>query len=128
MDPHHSAQSRDRPPSARRSRKDARCCSAPRRTAETVRFSYRPHSRVAAINRAAALAMTSGPERALAAMDEAAQDGELDEYYPYHAARAELLRRMARNYEAAAAYRRALALVKNATQQRFLERRLSLVE
>jgi RNA polymerase sigma-70 factor, ECF subfamily len=85
-------------------------------------------SPVVELNRAAALAMLQGPEAALAAMDRAAVDGELDDYFPYHASRAELLRRMARHYEAATAYRRALALAKNATQQRFLERRLDLIE
>ncbi|MGH7683749.1 MAG: DUF6596 domain-containing protein, partial [Vulcanimicrobiaceae bacterium] len=85
-------------------------------------------SPVVELNRAAALAMTEGPAASLAAMDRAAAAGKLQEYAPYHASRAELLRRLARNYEAAASYHRALALTKNASQRQFLERRLAAVE
>lgn len=82
-------------------------------------------SPVAELNRAAALAMVDGPGAGLEAMERAAASGDLDHYYPFHAARAEMLRRLGRNYEAAAAYRQALGLAKNETQQRFLERRLA---
>jgi RNA polymerase sigma-70 factor (ECF subfamily) len=82
-------------------------------------------SPVAELNRAAALAMVAGPAAGLAAMERAARSGDLEGYYPYHAARAELLRRAGRTYEAAAAFRAALALAKNEAQQRFLERKLA---
>jgi RNA polymerase sigma-70 factor (ECF subfamily) len=50
--------------------------------------------------------------------------GPLAEYYLLHAARADLLRRSNRRDAAAEAYRRALALVSNETEKRFLQRRL----
>jgi RNA polymerase sigma-70 factor (ECF subfamily) len=50
--------------------------------------------------------------------------GELDEYYLFHAARADLLRRLQRWDEAGAAYRRAAALATNPIEVDFLERRL----
>lgn len=82
-------------------------------------------SAVTALNRAAALAMVDGAEAGLAAMERAGRDGELGEYYPYHASRGELLRRLGRNYEAAASFRTALALSKNEAQQRFLEEKIA---
>ena len=50
---------------------------------------------------------------------------ELDAYHLYHAARADLLRRLDRPAESADAYRRALSLATNAQERAFLERRLS---
>jgi RNA polymerase sigma-70 factor (ECF subfamily) len=52
----------------------------------------------------------------------------LDAYYLLHAARADLLRRLGRNPEAGDAYRRALELVSNDIERRFLEGRLRQVE
>ncbi len=88
---------------------------------------------VVRLNRAAAVAMRDGPEAGLRAMDALAGedapggDGPLDGYHLFHAARADLLRRMSRHAEAAEAYRRALAIVGNPTERRYLERRLAEV-
>ena len=79
---------------------------------------------VVRLNRAAALAMAEGPEAGLALM-ERLDLAELDGFHPYHAARADLLRRAGRRDEAAAAYRRAVALCANAVERRFLEGRLA---
>ena len=73
------------------------------------------------LNRAAAVAMRDGPEAGLELID--AIDG-LDAYQPFHAARADLLRRAGRRADAAAAYRLALELSPNPVERRFLERRL----
>jgi RNA polymerase sigma-70 factor, ECF subfamily len=81
---------------------------------------------VVELNRAAAVAMAAGPERGLALMAPLAED--LDRYHVFHAARADLLRRLGRREEAADAYRRALELTANAVERRFLERRLRDVE
>jgi RNA polymerase sigma factor (sigma-70 family) len=78
-------------------------------------------SPVVALNRAAAVAMAEGPERGLELVD--AVEG-LDGYYLLHSARADLLRRLDRHEEAAAAYRRALELTVNPPERDFLERRL----
>lgn len=78
-------------------------------------------SPVVDLNRAAAVAMAEGPERGLELIGRI--DG-LDGYQPFHAARADLLRRLGRDAEAAAAYERALALSGNEAERRFLWRRL----
>jgi RNA polymerase sigma-70 factor (ECF subfamily) len=78
---------------------------------------------VIALNRAAARAMALGPEAGLEQMDALA--AQLDGYYLFHAARADLLRRLDRKPDAAAAYRRALELVTNDVERRYLSRRLS---
>jgi RNA polymerase sigma-70 factor (ECF subfamily) len=85
-------------------------------------------SPVVALNRAAAVAMVDGPAPALALVDELAAGGELDRYHLLHSARAELLRRLGDRAEAAKSYARALALVSNETERRFLERRLREVQ
>jgi RNA polymerase sigma-70 factor (ECF subfamily) len=85
-------------------------------------------SPVVLLNRAAAVAMAEGPLPALALIDELAAAGELDGYHLLHASRADLLRRMGSMEAAAEAYRRALALVGNASERRFLERRLREVQ
>ncbi|MCA9551346.1 MAG: sigma-70 family RNA polymerase sigma factor [Myxococcales bacterium] len=81
---------------------------------------------VVALNRAVAVAMARGPAAGLALLEELA--GPLAEYHLYHAARADLLRRMGARAEAAAAYRRALETPCNAAERRFLEGRLAAVE
>jgi RNA polymerase sigma-70 factor (ECF subfamily) len=78
-------------------------------------------SPVIQLNRAVAVAMAEGPEHGLELM----RDLPLDEYHLYHAARADLLRRLARIDEAAAAYRRALDLAQTEPERRFLARRLA---
>jgi RNA polymerase sigma-70 factor, ECF subfamily len=77
---------------------------------------------VVQLNQAVAEAMAYGPERGLRHMD--ALQADLSDYPYLHAARADLLRRLGRDHEAAAAYQRALALTANAPERRFLERRL----
>jgi RNA polymerase sigma-70 factor (ECF subfamily) len=78
-------------------------------------------SPVVELNRAVAVAMADGPEHGLALM----RDLPLDEYHLYHSARADLLRRLERLEEAAAAYRRALDLAQTEPERRFLSRRLA---
>jgi RNA polymerase sigma-70 factor, ECF subfamily len=85
-------------------------------------------SPVVALNRAAAVAMVDGPAPALALVDELAAGGELDRYHLLHAARAELLRRIGDRVEAAKSYARALTLVSNEAERRFLERRLREIQ
>jgi len=81
---------------------------------------------IVALNRAVAIAMWLGPEAGLPLIDELA--GELAEYHLWHAARADLLRRLGSPAEAAKSYARALALVTNDAERRFLERRLRAVQ
>ena len=83
---------------------------------------------VIALNRAVAVAMSEGLERGLALIDAIGASGDLDRYYLYHAARADLLRRLGRAGESADAYRKALALTTNRVEQDFVRRRLSLSE
>jgi RNA polymerase sigma-70 factor (ECF subfamily) len=87
----------------------------------------RSRSPVVELNRAVAIAMAEGPERGLRVIDRLAAGGQLDAYPYLHAARADLLRRLGRRHEAAAAYRRARELTANAAEQAFLERRLEEV-
>jgi len=84
-------------------------------------------SPVVALNRAVAVAMVEGPAAGLLLMDELAATGELDGYHLLHAGRADLLRRLGRPPEAAAAYRRALDLTTNPVERAFLTRRLAEV-
>jgi RNA polymerase sigma-70 factor (ECF subfamily) len=81
-------------------------------------------SPIVSLNRAVAVAMVEGPRPALALIDELAATGELDGYHLLHATRADLLRRLGISADAAASYARALALVGNNSERRFLERRL----
>jgi RNA polymerase sigma-70 factor (ECF subfamily) len=85
-------------------------------------------SSVIALNRAVAIAMSAGLEDGLQAIDALAPSGELDKYYLFHAARADILFRMNRFEEAAVAYRNALALAGNRIEQDFLTRRLASAE
>jgi len=80
-------------------------------------------SPIVSLNRAVAVAMADGPRLALALLDALAAAGDLDGYHLLHAARADLLRRLGSSTEAAQAYTRALALVGNDSERRFLERR-----
>jgi RNA polymerase sigma-70 factor (ECF subfamily) len=80
-------------------------------------------SPVVALNRAVAVAMTEGYERGLELMDGLP----LDSYHLYHAARADLLRRLERHEEAATAYRRALELTASEAERQFLSGRLESV-
>lgn len=82
---------------------------------------------VVALNRAAAVGMAVGPEAGLEILDALAQEGHLDGYHLFHAARADLLRRSGRTPEAAEAYRSALRHVSNPVERAFLLRRLEAV-
>jgi len=72
--------------------------------------------------------MADGPRPALALIDALAADGDLDRYHLLHATRADLLRRVGSSEEAAKSYARALTLVTNDSERRFLERRLREVQ
>jgi RNA polymerase sigma-70 factor (ECF subfamily) len=85
-------------------------------------------SPIVSLNRAVAVAMVDGPQPALALIDALAATGALDGYHLLHAARADLLRRLGSSAEAAKSYTRALELVTNDSERRFLERRLSEVQ
>jgi RNA polymerase sigma-70 factor (ECF subfamily) len=82
-------------------------------------------SPVVGLNRAVAVAMRDGPEAGLAIVDALLADGDLAGYRFAHATRADLCRRMGRAAEARSAYRRALDLTQQASERRFLERRLA---
>jgi RNA polymerase sigma-70 factor (ECF subfamily) len=84
-------------------------------------------SPIVSLNRAVAVAMAKGPQPALDLIDELAASGELDDYHLLHAARADMLRRLGSNDEAAASYETALRLAGNDSERRFLERRLNEV-
>jgi RNA polymerase sigma-70 factor, ECF subfamily len=75
---------------------------------------------VVALNRAVALAEVRGPAAGLAAVDELCSPA-LDSYHLFHASRADLLRRLGRDEEAAAAYATARALTANPVEQAFLD-------
>lgn len=83
----------------------------------------RTGSPVVALNRAVAVAESGAPRDALAIVDALAQ--RLDDYRYLHSTRAELLRRLDRPRDAAAAYRRALELTPGETERRFLHGRLA---
>jgi RNA polymerase sigma-70 factor (ECF subfamily) len=82
-------------------------------------------SPVVALNRAVAFAARDGAEAGLAAIDTVIGQGGLDDYHLAHAARADMLRRLGRTAAARVAYTRALSLVKQGTERRFLEARLA---
>ena len=82
----------------------------------------RSSSPVVALNHAAAVAMAEGPEHGLHLID--AAGGTLNNYYLFHAARADLLRRLHRFPEAHEAYERALSLTTNLIEQNYIRRRL----
>lgn len=80
---------------------------------------------VVRLNRAAAVAMERGPEAGLALLDELDDDGSLERYHLFHAARADLLRRAGRPEDAIASYRRALQVCSSPVERTFLEERLA---
>lgn len=83
-------------------------------------------SPIVSLNRAVAIAMTDSPQTALTLLDRLAT--ELDSYHLFHAARADLLRRIGDFQSAAQSYSCALAIVTNDSERRFLERRLHEVQ
>jgi RNA polymerase sigma-70 factor, ECF subfamily len=82
---------------------------------------------VVALNRAVALAEVRGPAVGLTAVDDLRSSG-LDSYYLFHATRADLLRRLGRTAEAAAAYATARALATNPAEQAFLDTQREAVD
>jgi RNA polymerase sigma-70 factor, ECF subfamily len=83
-------------------------------------------SPIVSLNRAVAIAMVQGHETALTLIDRLAS--ELENYHLFHAVRADLLRRIGNFAAAAQSYARALTLVTNDSERRFLERRLREVQ
>jgi RNA polymerase sigma-70 factor (ECF subfamily) len=75
------------------------------------------------LNRAIAVAMSQGPDKGLKELEQCNGAGELEQYHLFHAARADLLRRSGRLQDAMFNYDRALALVRNESERRFLSRR-----
>jgi RNA polymerase sigma-70 factor, ECF subfamily len=94
-------------------------------TALYERLAAMAPSPVIALNHAAAVAMAEGPERGLELIERLGEGGDLREYHLYHAARADLLRRLGRTGDAIEAYSRALELARNPVEQRYLRRRLA---
>jgi RNA polymerase sigma-70 factor (ECF subfamily) len=80
------------------------------------------------LNHAVAIALSSGLEQGLARIDDLGASGELENYHLYHAARADILRRLNRRAEAVDAYRRAAALAGNRVEEAYLRRRIAEVE
>jgi len=85
-------------------------------------------STVIALNHAVAVAMGEDLEKGLTLINRLGESASLDSYYLYHAARADILRRLRRPAEAAEAYKRALSLTANAVERRYLRRRLTAGE
>jgi len=91
---------------------------------ELMRINSSP---IVALNHAAAVAMSEGAEKGLTLIDQAARAGQLDHYYLYHAARADLFRRLKRLPEARGAYLRALELAANQVERQYISKRLKEV-
>jgi RNA polymerase sigma-70 factor, ECF subfamily len=84
-------------------------------------------SPIVSLNRAVAVAMAQGPDAGLALIDRLAQGNHLENYHLLHAAKADLLRRLGNWEEARKSYQRALELVTNESERRYLERRFKSV-
>lgn len=91
---------------------------------ELMRLSPSP---IVALNHAVAVAMSDGLERGLAEIDQVGASGALEDYHLFHAARADILRRLGRRTESAEAYAAALRLVTNKVEQEYLLDRLKQV-
>lgn len=85
-------------------------------------------SPIVSLNRAVAVAMAQGPDAGLVLMDQIAESNHLENYHLLHAGRADLLRRKGAFEDAAKSYRRALSLVSNESERRYLERRLKSLQ
>jgi RNA polymerase sigma-70 factor (ECF subfamily) len=81
-------------------------------------------SPVVKLNRAVAIAMRDGPEIGLERIDEVLADGELENYYLAHSARADMCRRLGKTAEARSSYEKALALTHQEPERKFLQERL----
>jgi RNA polymerase sigma-70 factor, ECF subfamily len=89
---------------------------------ELMRITSSP---IVALNHAAAVAMAEGFERGLKLIEAADANGALQNYYLFHASRADLLRRLSRFDEATAAYETALSLTTNRVERNYIRRRLA---
>ena len=89
---------------------------------ELMRISTSP---IVALNHAAAVAMSEGSEKGLKLIEEAGADGQLENYYLFHAARADLLRRLNHVPEATIAYKRALSLTTNDVEKQYIRKRMN---
>jgi RNA polymerase sigma-70 factor, ECF subfamily len=85
-------------------------------------------SPVVSLNRAVAVAMAEGPQRGLELMKELAATNDLENYHLLYAARADMHRRLGEFAEAAKEYEKALTLVTNASERRYLKKRLKEME
>ena len=92
---------------------------------ELMRITSSP---IVALNQAAAVAMAEGFEKGLALIDAVGANGALQNYYLFHASRADLLRRLHRYDEAVAAYEIALSLTTNHVEQQYIRRRLAATD
>ena len=100
-----------------------------RKSSSLYDFLERLHpSPIVSLNRAVAVAMAHGIRPALTLIDALAKAGDLDDYHLLHSTRADLLRRLGSSEEAAGSYARALELVTNESERRFLESRLREVQ
>ena len=88
---------------------------------ELMRITSSP---IVALNHAAAVAMAEGFERGLSLIEAAGANSALQNYYLFHASRADLLRRLNRFDEATAAYETALSLTTNHVEQNYIRGRL----
>ena len=84
-------------------------------------------SPIVSLNRVVAVAMVEGAAQGLKAMEPLVEGQDLENFHLLHSTRADLLRRIGDSSGAAGSYRRALALVKNDAERRYLERRLDEV-
>jgi RNA polymerase sigma-70 factor (ECF subfamily) len=84
-------------------------------------------SPVVELNHAVAVAMSEGLELGLAQIDQLGACGRLEDYHLFHAARADILRRLGRRTESAEAYASALKLVTNKVEQEYLRDRMKQV-
>jgi RNA polymerase sigma-70 factor, ECF subfamily len=85
---------------------------------------YEP-SPVVELNRAVAVSFATGPDQGLTLLARIETSGALENYAPFHLARADMLRRLGRGNEARGSYRRALSFAENEQIRRFIERRLA---
>ena len=92
---------------------------------ELLRFTASP---IVALNHAAAVAMSEGFERGLGLIEAADENGALQNYYLFHASRADLLRRLHRYDEATVAYKTALSLTTNQVEQNYIRRRVTEID
>ena len=90
--------------------------------AELYRMNPSP---IVALNAAVAVAMAEGPAAGLAQIERLSTGGHLNGYHLFHAARADLLRRLGDREGAAQSYRRAIELVTNERERRYLAKRLA---